>query len=330
MPAAARPDLEQTQQRFRAAFMSRTGRHVLVTGAAGFLGRACLAPLLAAGYRVTGTYLGARPARFPEGVEWRRADLRDPPGVAALLQSLRASHLLALAWPMGPDCRTSPENYRWISHSIGLLFTFAHSGGTRAVLCGTCAEYDWMTGGKLHETQSPLCPACDYGAAKAALFAAHGPMAARLGVSAAWARPFFLYGPGENRARLAASVITSLLEGREARCTDGMVRRDYMHTADAGRALAMLLDSDAEGPVNIGSGRAIPLAEIVGEIGRQTGREHLLRLGAMPSRPGEAPLVEADTGRLTREVGFSPHFNLETGLADTIGWWRAEMEKTNS
>jgi nucleoside-diphosphate-sugar epimerase len=260
-------------------------------------------------------------------VDWRKADLTNPGEIAALMEGVRPSHLLALAWPMGPDTRYSAENYRWLQHSLELLFAFAQAGGKRAVFGSSCAEYDWTGDEKLHETRSLLRPACDYGAAKSALFAAYGPMAARLGFSAAWARIFFLYGPRENRTRLAGDVIASLFEGREVPCSEGMQQRDFMHVGDAGRALAMLLDSDVTGPVNIGSGRAIPVAGLIREAARQIGRPELIRFGARPSRADDAPIVEADNTRLRSEVGFAPHFNLETGLADTIDWWRTELKR---
>lgn len=303
-------------------------RHVLITGASGFLGRACIGPLVEAGYGVTAVYHAHSPSDKLTGIEWRRADLTDGGDVNALIDAVRPTHLLALAWHMGPDHRYATDNYRWIQHSLELLFAFTRNEGLRAVFCGSCAEYDWSGDGALHEAESALRPVCDYGAAKAALFHAYGPMMSRFGISAAWARPFFLYGPGENRRRLVASVITALLEGRDALCTEGRQQRDFLHIGDAARALVTLLGSDVTGPVNIASGTAFPVSEIVKEIGRQTGRAELLRLGALPRQPHEdAPIVKADIGRLSREVGFTPRFDLANGLADTIAWWRAQVER---
>ena len=310
--------------------MPEARRRVLVTGATGFIGSACLDPLLKAGYQVTGTYRSNTPPAPVPGVTWARADLTKPAEISALMDHHRPTHLLALAWHMGPGNQQAPDNFRWLQHSIDLLFAFAKAGGRRMVFCGSCAEYDWTGAAPLHETSTALRPATEYGAAKAALFMAYGSLAARLGLSGAWARPFFLYGPGEDPRRLAADVIISLLEGHEARCTHGRQQRDFLHVADAGRALAALLDSTLEGPVNIASGTAIPLGDLVHEAGRQIGASDLVRLGARAARPDDPPLVAADVSRLTKELGWRPRFNLETGLADTIDWWRNHLQKANA
>lgn len=294
---------------------------VLVTGAAGFVGRATVAALTAAGHEVVGTFRGTEPAPGP-AVIWDRCDLTGRGDVAALMARHRPTALLTLAWHMGPGNMQAVENYRWVGHTVETILAFAEHGGRRVLACGSCAEYDWTGSAPLSEA-APLRPASDYGIAKAATWGLFAPLCARLGLSGVWARPFFLYGPGENPRRLVADVIVSLLAGRAARCSSGTQRRDFLHVDDLARALVALLDSPLTGAVNIGSGQAMALADLVAEIGRQTGRADLIRLGALPDRPGEAALVAADVTRLRTETGWRPRFDLATGIADTIGWWRA-------
>lgn len=301
---------------------------VMVTGGNGFIGRAAVTALLDSGADVIGTYRGdQKPELTHEKLSWAQADLTTRAGIEAVLSNHQPTHLLALAWYMGPGNQQALENFRWIQHSIDLLFEFSKAGGQRVVFCGSCMEYDWSEEKKLNETDTPLRPDSEYGAAKSALFTAYGPLCRKLELSAAWARPFFLYGPEENRRRLVADVIVSLLEGREALCTEGLQKRDFLHSGDVGRAMSELLLSDIEGPLNIGSGTATAVAEVVKEIGRQIGRPELLRLGARESRPGDPPLVEADTTKLHSTLNWQPRFDLNEGLADTIAWWRKELEK---
>ena len=297
---------------------------VLVTGANGFLGRAALRALASADCDITGTHRGSVPN--DPSVGWVRTDLTDKDAIDDLCETQAPSHLLALAWYMGPGNQQAMENFRWIQHSIDLLFAFAKAGGKRVVFCGSCIEYDWSGTGKLVEDVTPLRPCNEYGAAKAALATAFGPLCAKLGLSAAWARPFFLYGPYERPSRLAADVIISLLEGREALCSHGEQKRDFLQVDDAAEAIVRLMWSDIQGPMNIGSGRAIPLRDLIEEAGRQTGRSDLIRLGAREARAGEPDLVEADTTRLQSVLGWRPRHTLQTGIADTIAWWRGELE----
>jgi nucleoside-diphosphate-sugar epimerase len=77
-----------------------------------------------------------------------------------------------------------------------------------------------------------------------------------------------------------------------------------------------------EGPVNIGSGDRIAIAELLERLARNIGRPELLKLGARPAPPGEPAVLVPDIRRLSGEVGWSPRRPLDEGLADTVNWWR--------
>jgi nucleoside-diphosphate-sugar epimerase len=233
---------------------------------------------------------------------------------------LRPTHLLHLAWYAEPGAFwESPENERWLAASLALLDAFTASGGSRAVIAGTCAEYDWSGDGILSEQHTPLAPRTTYGKAKDALHSA----AAGLDVALAWGRIFFLYGPHEDERRLVASVTRALLAGMPARTTHGRQVRDFLHVADVGDAFAALLDSAVEGGINVASGEGVAVADIVERLAELVGRPDLLELGALETAAGEPPLLVADVGRLRDEVRWSPSRSLDEGLRDTVEWWRA-------
>ncbi len=294
---------------------------VLLTGATGFIGRACLPALRAAGAHI---HAVARSAVSAPGVASHRADLLDPRQVAALVAEVRPTHLLHLAWIATPGVYwTSPENLGWLAASATLLREFVAQGGRRVVIAGTCAEYDWSQAGVCHEFSTPVAPSTVYGTCKHALRLVTEQFARQSGVSTAWGRIFFLYGPGEAPQRLIASTIRALLAGQPALCTSGTQRRDLLHVQDVGDALVALLRSEVGGPVNIGSGVPTPLADVVTRIGELLGRPDLVRLGARPTPSGEPPVLVADTGRLFSEVGWRPRMALDDGLAQSIDWWRS-------
>jgi nucleoside-diphosphate-sugar epimerase len=137
----------------------------------------------------------------------------------------------------------------------------------------------------------------------------------------AWARLFYLYGPGEDRRRLVPSVALALLRGEPARTTPGEQRRDFLHVDDVAGALVAVAQSNVVGGVNIGSGRAVAVREIVETLGAITERPDLVELGALPYAEGDPMLVEADNRRLTEECGFTPRWSLAEGLRDTVRWW---------
>ncbi|MFY9293943.1 MAG: NAD(P)-dependent oxidoreductase [Methylorubrum rhodinum] len=365
-------------------------RRVLVTGGAGFVGRPAVAALVARGFEVH-----ALGRRAPEGAHaFHSADLLDAGSRRAAVRAAGASHLLHLAWVTEPGRYwEAPENLDWTAASLDLVRAFHEAGGERAVVAGTCAEYDWTgieplagpsppsprkrgegrddpvvvatsgsggEGASTDETPSdkpphvrlparfgddrvaealsphagrgdasalrrghlsesaPCRPATLYGAAKDGLRRILSAYAASSGLSLAWGRLFYLYGPGEAPGRLVGEAARALLAGRRFATSVGHQRRDFLPVTDAGEAFAALLDSGVEGPVNIGSGAAVPVRTILETLGRLTGRPELIDFGARPLPPTEPARIEADIRRLTDEVGFRPRLTLDEGLRATL------------
>jgi nucleoside-diphosphate-sugar epimerase len=267
-----------------------------------------------------------------------RADLLNPDQVRRLVRDVAPSHLLHLAWfTEHGKYWEALENLDWVAASLTLARAFYEHGGRRLVMAGSCAEYDWAPPGrregetgratlKCNEWLTPCNPCTLYGISKHVLHLLMSEFNARTGTSGAWARIFFLYGPGEDPRRLVASVIRSLLFGEPAECTLGEQTRDFLHVADAGAALAALIDSDVEGPVNVASGKAVPLKEILHLLGDRLGRGDLIRFGARPTPRNEPTVLVADTRRLKDEVGWEPAIDLEKGLEATVDWWRNRFE----
>jgi nucleoside-diphosphate-sugar epimerase len=298
---------------------------VLITGATGFLGRHCLPLLLRCAESVHATSRRPPLGRAAE-VHWHQTDLLDVAQVARLVAALRPTHLLHLAWETTPGkYGSSAENLAWLASSLHLLRAFASHGGRRVVVAGTCAEYDWDHG-YCSEGKTPLAPATLYGKCKGALRSVLEGFAALTELSQAWGRLFYLYGPHEHPDRFVASVIRRLLAGETAPCTAGTQRRDYLHVQDAAEALVTLLASNVTGAVNIASGQPTAVGDIARLIGQKIGRTHLLALGAQPLARHEPPLLVADVRRLRTELDWQPQFDLDRGLAQTIGWWQEARE----
>jgi nucleoside-diphosphate-sugar epimerase len=277
---------------------------VLVTGGTGFVGKPAVAALQRRGLDV---FAASR----------ADADLLDPADINRLVGSIRPTHLLHLAWCTEPGRYwTSPDNAAWEAASVHLLRRFAESGGRRAVVAGTSAEYDWTAPAPFHEATTPIRPATIYGRAKDAVHLA----AQAIGVQLAWARLFGMYGPGEPEAKLVSKVITTLLRGEAFRGPAPADLRDFLFIEDVAEALAALVADDAIGAFNVGSGRGIAISTLVETIATQLGRPDLIEADRAPS--GDAPAVVADITRLTSVVPWKPIYTLDRGIGETIEYWR--------
>jgi nucleoside-diphosphate-sugar epimerase len=298
---------------------------VLVTGATGFIGSFVVRDLLSSGCEVHVLVEAPAPLGRIEDLSSRltvhRGDLLDAESLRAVCDEARPEICIHLAWYAVPGKYLhAEENISLVQASVDLYRAATRAGCQRFVGVGTCIEYD-TTFGWLREEATPIRPRTLYAVCKNALHGILGELAPRDGVSFAWLRLFFLYGPTEAPGRLVSDSLAKLLRGEEAPFTSGEQVRDFMHVADMARAIAHVAKSDAVGAVNVGSGVPVMVRDVVRAMGQATGRSDLLRIGAVPQRVGDPPFLCADVTKL-RDLGFTSHFGLESGLADTVSTMR--------
>ncbi len=300
-------------------------KKVIVCGGAGFIGRQSLNPLLESGYEVHAIDLNLLANEYSD-VIWHKVNLFEFKQVEKLFTEIKADYLLNFAWfTSHAKYWSSPENFNSVKLSLKLFEEFVKNGGKRIVMAGTCAEYYWNNE-LCSEKYSLMRPSTIYGQCKLAIFNLLKAFAQLHGISWAWGRLFFLFGPYENKNRFVASIINSILDGKRPKCSHGRQIRDFMSTVDAGSAFAKLLVSKVNGAVNIASGNPVSLKEIGKNIERLLGTRNKIDFGAIKASKSEPDKIVADIGRLTSEVGWKPTVTIEKRLEDTISWWRKGID----
>lgn len=300
---------------------------IFLTGATGFVGSHVARRLVLAGHEVHALVRPGsdrrRIADLAGGLTLVPGELASP-DLAPRVAAARPEAALHLAWYAEPGrYLDAPENHSHLVLAQRLFHALLRAGCRRLVGVGTCLEYD-LADSPVAE-QAPTAPRCRYAAAKLALSRWLEDLASAEGVSTAWARLFYLYGPFEDERRLVPSLINSLLSGGTARVARGGYVRDFMHAEDVAGALEAIALSPIEGPVNVGSGRPIELRELALALGRRAGGEQRVEFDALPAAPGEPPFLCADNRRLTEEVGYRPRIGLEEGLSRTVAWWSDQL-----
>lgn len=295
---------------------------VLVTGATGLIGVHAVKSLLDAGINVVTCGRSSTGIVGLPSVSHRSGDLLDAAFHKTVVDTERPDGLLHLAWQTKHGhFWNAPDNHDWYEASRNLIDHFLQSGGSRVVVSGSCAEYDWRkipAGTKLSE-DAPCDPATFYGQQKLQLLD-HCHDLIKSGASIAWGRLFFLLGPHENPARFIPSITTKLLSGETAEMSSGQKIRDFMHVKDAGRAFATLMQDDIAGTINIASGNGYSLLEIATRLQRKIGRG-ALNPGGFPERPDDPSYLVADTNRLSQMIGFTAEYGLDAALSDCINFW---------
>lgn len=288
-------------------------KRILVTGATGFIGRHTLPLLRERGFETHATCVEVPTEVSPE-THWHEYDLLSQ-DLDTLCGKIGATHLLHLAWYVHPkDYKESPENQRWHEASIRLLKAFHTHGGQRAVFAGTNMEYDWHAGQEfLHETRSPLAQETLYARMKNQTRADCESYCHEVGMQFAWGRIFHLYGPGESPMRLVPKVISALVTGTKPTLDPNNPSLDFTYVKDVAGAFAALVDCPVNGTINIASGKATSLSELAKTIADITDTIHLVET----TPPGPVRVV-ADITRLTKEVGWQHHYDLVSGLRETV------------
>lgn len=301
---------------------------VVLTGATGFVGSQLARLALSQGHAVIAIVRPGSDRRRILDVEGRitfiERDLADLPAIEARLAAERPDLCLHMAWRGWYNSQaTVEENLTSLALSLEFMRVVAKLGCPRFVSAGTCFEYD-MTFPLLSET-TPTPPHDLYGTCKRAFLDIAEQFSLVTKLEIAWTRLFYSYGPYQDPGRLVPAIVLALLRGEPAATTDGEQVRDYLHVEDVASAIWHVAQSRFTGAVNIASGQPITVRALVSEVGRLMGKADLLRFGALPYRQDEPMAIRADASLLRERLGWSPRYELETGIAATIAWWQATV-----
>jgi nucleoside-diphosphate-sugar epimerase len=296
---------------------------LLVTGAGGLIGRHVIALAAREGIELIASSR-QRPAALPAGTAFAAGNLSDGADAAGLVRAVKPTHIIHTAWvTQQPTYWEDPLNLEWVAATLRMAQAFAEIGGKRFVQLGSCAEYDWSAG-HCDEEGTPSVPATLYGKAKVAAFQAV-QAAAHNKFEAVEARVFMVFGPGENPDRFIPTICRNHASGTIPDLTSGTQLRDWLYVKDAARALLELATTEAPAEViNIGSGEILSLGQVAMILARLAGATET-GLGRRPDRPGDPQLLIPATNRL-RATGWRPAYELETGLRETLDWWRKEVK----
>lgn len=309
---------------------------VVVTGGAGYVGaHACLA-LLRAGFRpVAVDDLSTGRAGAVRFGPLERCDITGPGLPEVLARHAPVAVVHAAAKAEVAQSFAAPELYRRVNlgGTERVVAACIRAGVRRLVLISTAAVYD-AAAGPLAET-APLRPISPYGATK--LEAERAVMAS--GLDCMVLRLFNVAGAavaagiGEDhplethlvplaiRAALGTAPPLRLHGGHPT--ADGTPLRDYVHAADVGeavcRAVAHLLAGGAGRAVNIGSGTATSVREVVAAVARAAGRRVPVVEDA--ARPGDPSVLVADLALARRVLGFAAgRSGIDAIVADALAW----------
>lgn len=307
------------------------GKKVLVTGGNGFLGRVVCAKLGARG--AADVYI-PRSKDFdltrPDDVEKLFAD-QDPDVVI---------HLAARVGGIGANMKNPATLY--LTNLLMGTYVIEEARNrdvAKTVIVGTICSYpkftpvpfkeDDLWEGYPEETNAP------YGIAKKALLAHAQANRAQYGQNTIYLLPTNLYGPGDkfnaNVSHVIPALIKKFVEAKANGASTvevwgtGSATREFLYVEDAAEGIVRASEAyDGQEPVNLGSGREVPIKELAEIISRLTGFEGETVWDT--GKPDGQPRRSVDTSRAKALFGFEAQTALEDGLRTTIDWYIANRE----
>ena len=304
-----------------------TGKRVLVTGGAGFLGSFVVDALLRRGC----------PA--PVVPRSQDCDLRKEVDVVRLLRDARPElviHLAAVVGGIGANLE-NPGRFFYDNLMMGvqLMEQARVAGVAKFVAVGTVCAYpkfapvpfreDDLWNGYPEETNAP------YGLAKKMLLVQSQAYRQQYGFNSIFLLPVNLYGPGDSFDPRTSHVIPALIkkcvDAAAARAPEivvwgtGSATREFLYVEDAAEAIVLAAERyDGPEPVNVGAGLEISIKDLVTLIAELTGFSG--RLVWDVSKPDGQPRRMLDTSRAATSFGFLAKTPFEEGLRRTIEWYR--------
>ena len=285
---------------------------ILVTGAAGFLGRRLWPRLLAAGHRVVAADRTPGPAL--EGVTWLASDLSATEPVLAA--GAGATALIHLAWDMRREGDRFAPQAAQVEMTARLLDAAAEHGIRRWIGLGSAEEYG-RRGGCLAEDAASVGPLTPYGWAKRAAGELAQAKAARAGAGLIWLRPFIVYGPGQRGDMAIPYAYRAACAGARAEFSDALQVRDFVFVDDVVDALlaALRTPEGTTAVVNLCTGQGVVLRSVLEEVGRRWGQPANFVFGARPRRPGEPDEQIGDPSRAADVLGWRARTAWTDGIA---------------
>jgi len=310
---------------------------VLVTGGAGFIGANLCRELTARaeiGEVIALDDLSTGRAENLDGTDVRliRETILDPDQVSKHVSEVDAVVHLA-ARPSVPRSLTDPV----ASHDVNATGTInvleaCRRGSVHLVLASSSSVYGSVRDLPKHE-DLPTRPLSPYGASKLAGEAYALAYGASFGLPVLPFRFFNVYGPLQPAGHAYAAVIPAFIDAA-LRGDPVLVHGDGGQTRDftfVGTVTGVLADAvlrrvtSAE-PVNLAFGTRVSLLELTRRLSTVVGTAVEVRHG--PSRTGDVRDSQAADGRLHRLFPEAVPVPLETGLEQTVAWFRESSART--
>lgn len=314
--------------------MQLSGKNVLVTGADGFIGSHLAEDLVRAGanvkalavYNSMGSWGWLDNSVVQGDMEIVLGDVRDSHYCDQIMKDIDVVFNLAALIAI-PYSYVAPDSYidTNVKGALNICQAARRNGCSRIVQISTSEVYGTARYVPIDESH-PLQPQSPYSASKIGSDAIAMSFYNSFDLPVVIARPFNTFGPRQSARAVIPTIITQIASGCQSIKLGAISpTRDFNYVLDTCKGLRMLAEcNDAIGKsVNIGSNYEISIGDTVEMIKRMMHSNISIITDEQRIRPAESEVnrLWCDNKLIKSLTGFSPDYDIESGLSETIAWF---------
>lgn len=316
--------------------MELTGKNVMVTGGAGFIGSTLVRELLTEGAKVvvydnfvSGDWTNLREAQ--DQIEVLEGDILDP-NLDQIMTQKRIDCVFNLAAePYIPHCYDRPRKFFEVNATGAMNVMLAcKNAGVQRVLQYSSSEVYGTAQYVPMDEHHPLRPCSTYAVSKLAADRLCYSLHKEQDLPIIILRQFNTYGPRETHPYIIPELITQLAGSNRLKLGNVKASRDLTYVEDAVRgAIGLMKCDEAVGEVvNLGQGRDWSVEQLAEIIGQLMGHQSVhIQVEDVRLRPMDVERLNGSYFKAMILFGWQPQISLEEGLRRTIDWYRQNGSK---
>ena len=316
-----------------------SGRRILVTGAAGFIGSHLVEALLGRGDVVAGVdnfndyydvaikRRNISAALANDGFTLHEVDLCDEVALRSVFEGMNPEVVVHLAARAGVRPSLQDPNLYHRVNVVGsqhILDACKDYTPSHLVFASSSSVYGGSTEVPFHETNPVMHPISPYAATKRMNEMQAHVYSHVYGVNVTMLRFFTVYGPRQ-RPDMAIHKFTRRIEGGAPvpMFGDGSTERDYTYIDDIIEGLLCSVDRPFRYEIfNLGEQRTTTLRALITLVEKHVGKT--ARIEQQTLQPGDVTITYADIAHAREQLGYAPRFDMDEGIARFVAWYREQ------
>jgi nucleoside-diphosphate-sugar epimerase len=298
-------------------------KHVLITGASGFLGAHIANELVQLGFHVIALVR-------PNSDLWRIQEIKSKMYFVQLntlswhqkIIALQPQILIHCAWigVEAADRNSISVQLKNIEFAQELMFLAKHLSLEKIIALGSQAEYGQIEG--VVNEKNVCHPETAYGQVKLQVHAMLQEFCEKQKIDLIWLRIFSVFGPLENHSWFIPSLINNMLVDNTMDMTEGKQVYAYLYIEDFKKIISALVTKKImPGIYNVSSPNEMSIKEMAETLKSLINPSFKINYGAIPYRKGQSMRVRGEISKLRSQIAEIPFTDINFALLKTIEYF---------